>query len=325
MLKALKSGVAATALGLGLGSAALAQEEIAIAELSWDGARAIAYIMKEVLETRLDTEAEIKKAEAAVIFAGMDKGDGGLDVYPDVWMPNQQEKWAEYIEGNGTVLANSQPYLGTQALFIPKYVQEEHGITSIEDLKKPEVAELFDTDGDGLGEYWAGAPGWASTNEWEIKFKSYGLNDLWEPLVVDDAIFKGQLDAAYTREEPVIFYYWTPEWLHAAYELVPVEEPAYTEGCMNVFAPSEREDWLEASEFACANKDAEVWNAYSKSLEERNPEAACFLKNMTLEPETVNEWILKLGRDGMDAEDMAEEWVAENEEIVDQWLEGCTA
>ena len=326
MMRFLKTGVAAAALSAGLLGSALAQDDkVSIAELSWDGARAIAYVMKEVLETRLDVDVEIKKAEAAVIFASMDKGDGGLDVYPDLWMPNQKEKWAEYVDGRKTVVANKTPYKGEQALFIPKYVQDEHGVKSIEDLKKPEIAKLFDTDGDGLGEYWAGAPGWASTNEWEIKFKSYGLTELWEPLIVDDAIFKGQLDAAYTKKEPVAFYYWTPEWLHAAYDLVRVEEPAWTEGCQQVFAPAEREDWLEASNFACANQDAEIWNGYSKTLETRNPAAACFISQMTLEPDTVNEWILKLGRESMDPEDMAEEWVANNKETVDKWVEGCTS
>lgn len=326
MVKGFKMGAAAAALAVALSGAAAAQEDkVSIAELSWDGARATAYIMKEIIETRLDTEAEIKKAEAAVIFASMDKGDGGLDVFPDLWMPNQGEKWAEYVEKRGTVTHNKTPYKGEQGLFIPAYVQEQHGIRSIEDLKKPEVAELFDTDGDGLGEFWAGAPGWASTNEWEIKFRSYGLGDLWEPLIVDDAIFKGQLDAAYTKQQPIMFYYWTPEWLHAAYDLAKIEEPAYTEGCRTVYQPADREDWLEASNFACANEDAEIWNGFSKSLETRNPAVACFLSNMTLDPDTVNEWILKLGREKMDPEDMAEEWVANNKETVDQWLEGCEA
>jgi glycine betaine/proline transport system substrate-binding protein len=224
MFRHLMTGIAASALAFGLAGAAMAKgEKVSIAELSWDGARAIGYVMKEVIETRLDTDVEMKKAEAAVIFASMDKGDGGLDVYPDVWMPNQKEKWAEYVDKRKTVLHNKTAYKGEQALFIPKYVQDEHGVKTIDDLKKPEVAKLFDTDGDGLGEYWAGAPGWASTNEWEIKFKSYGLSDLWEPLIVDDAVFKGQMDAAYTKKQPVMFYYWTPEWLHAAYDLVKIQ------------------------------------------------------------------------------------------------------
>ena len=142
---------------------------------------------------------------------------------------------------------------------------------------------------------------------------------------VDDAIFKSQLDSAYTREEPIMFYYWTPEWIHAAYDITAIEEPARYDGCEEMFQPKDREDWYEASNFACVSKDATVWNAFSKSLYERAPKAACFLKNMVLDPDTVNGWILKVGRDKMDPQDMAEEWVEENEATVDKWLEGCGA
>ena len=328
MVKVLKTGAAAAALALGLSGGALAQQDepVGIAELSWDAARALAYVMQEIIETRLDTEAEVKKADAAAIMASMDKGEpGGLDIYPELWMPNQKERWTEYIDERKTVVPGKQPYKGEQALFIPRYVQEEHGVTSIEDLKKPEIAKLFDTDGDGLGEYWPGAPDWNSTNTWLIKFKSYGLDELWEPMAVSDTIFKGQLDSAYSKKEPVLFYYWTPEWIHAAYDLAKIQEPAYTEGCMQVYQPNDREDWLEASNFNCQEPDAEVWNAYSKSLETRNPAAACLVRNMTLTPELMNEWILKVGRDKMDPQDMAEEWVADNKETVDKWLEGCQA
>ena len=320
MRRLLTSSVAGLVLAAGLTSAASAQEKISIAELSWDGARAIAYVMKAVIELRLGGEAEVKKAEAAVIMAGMDKGDGGLDVYPDLWMPNQGEKWTEYIDTRKTVDHNNTPYKGTQAIFIPTYVKEEHGVESIEDLLKDEVVALFDTDDNGKGEYWPGAPGWNSTNMWQIKFKSYGLDEKWEPFVVDDAIFKAQLDSRYKKKEPILFYYWTPEWVHAAYDITPIKEPARTEGCMEIYQPKDREDWLEASTFKCSHEDAEVWVAFSKSLYERNPRVANFFKNMTLDPATVNGWILQVGKEKLDPQDVAEEWVENNKAIVDKWL-----
>lgn len=319
LMKSTLAGAVMTAVASG---PSLAEETIAIGELSWDGARAIGYVMKGVIELKLGGKAEMKKAEAAVIFAGMDKGDGGLDVYTDVWMPNQGEKWATYIDERGTVDHNVNPYAGTQAIFLPRYVQEEYGIKSIEDLKKEEIVELFDKDGNGKGEYWPGAPGWNSTNMWQIKFRSYGLDDLWEPVVIDDAIFKAQLASAYTKKEPMLFYYWTPEWLHAAYDIVPIEEPAFTEGCMEVYQPKDREDWLEASNFSCAHEDAQVWVAFSKSLYERAPKVAKFLKNIQLDPDIVNSWILAIGRDKLDPQDVAEEWIEENPEIVEKWING---
>jgi len=76
-------------------------------------------------------------------------------------------------------------------------------------LRDPEIAAMFDKDGNGLGEYWAGDAGWASTKTWQVKFKSYGLSELWEPEILPDATFKALLESSVQREKPVLFYYWT--------------------------------------------------------------------------------------------------------------------
>ena len=42
---------------------------------------------------------------------------------------------------------------------------------------------------------------------------------------------------------------------------------------------------------------------------------------MALDPAVVNEWILKIGRDKMDPRDVAEDWVANNMDVVNSWIE----
>ena len=106
--------------------------------------------------------------------------------------------------------------------------------------------------------------------------------------------------------------------MHAAYEITPIQEPGRTEGCETVNL--DKEDWLEASKFNCASSDAQIFVAYSKSLETRNPPVAKFLSQMELDPAIVNQWILKIGRDKMDPRDVAEEWVKNNMETVNQWI-----
>ena len=179
----------------------------------------------------------------------------------------------------------------------------------------PTAGEIL---GNGKGEYWAGDAGWKSTRMWQVKFKSYGLSDLWEPEILPDATFKGQPKAAINREQPILFYYWTPEWVHAAYDISAIEEPARTDGCENM--DLDKEDWLEASHFACASTDAMIYVAYSKSLETRNPPVAKFLSQITLDPAVVNQWILRIGRDKLDPRDVAEEWVANNMDTVNEWI-----
>ena len=114
-------------------------------------------------------------------------------VYTDLWMPNQQAIWDKYIVEAKSV-GHNEPYPGTQKMYVPHYMADM--VKSFDDLAKPEIAAMFDKDGNGKGEYWAGDAGWKSTKMWQVKFKSYGLTDLWEPEIVSDATFKAQLKAA---------------------------------------------------------------------------------------------------------------------------------
>jgi glycine betaine/proline transport system substrate-binding protein len=324
---------------LGLTVNAQAKGKVVLGELSWAGSRAITFILKEVIEHHLGYEVGVVQAESAVIFAAMDKGDGSLDVFTDLWMPNQSEKWAKYIEpgSRASVLVNDQPYTGTQGLFVPGYIQDAYGIKSVHDLADPKIAQLFDGDGDGKGEYWPGGAGWNSTNVEQVKAKSYGYGKYFEPFIVSDSALKAKLKADYRRKKGILFYYWTPEWIHAAYDLRRLEEPPFDgfamaskkddarynpNGCWNMIQPKEDEDWLAKSEVKCAWPDAKVYVAFSKSLTKRAPEVAQFLKQVAFEPQVVNSWILQIGQEKRDPAEVAQEWVTNNPDTVKRWLAG---
>ncbi len=295
-----------------------AQDKVAISDLSWTGAKVIGHVLSAVINGPMDSEAEIINglSDGNIVAEGMDKGDGSADVYTDLWMPNRQVVWDKYVDGAESVLVN-QPYAGTQMMYVPTYMADK--VSSFDDLANPEIAAMFDKDGDGKGEYWAGAPDWASTKMWQVKFKSYGLEDLWEPVLVPQDTFLAQLKGNITAEEPVLFYYWTPEAVHAEYDLSSLSEAARTEGCEDL--KLDEEDWLESSTFSCENKDALIYIAFSKSLQERNPPVAKMLSQVQLDPATINQWILEIKSEGEDPADVAESWVEANMDIVNGWIQ----
>jgi glycine betaine/proline transport system substrate-binding protein len=324
---------------LGLTVNTMAKDKVVLGELSWDGSRAITHVLKEIIESRLDYDTAIVQAESAVIFATMDKGKGDLDVYTDLWMPNQSEKWDKYIEPGSreSVLVNDQPYTGTQGLFVPGYIQDQYGVKSVRDLADPKIAKLFDSDGNGKGEYWPGGPGWNSTNVEQVKAKSYGYDKYFEPNIVADSMLKAKLKADYRRKRGILFYFWTPEWIHAAYDLRRLEEPPFDgyamaskkddpkynpNGCFNMIQPKEDEDWLAKSEVTCGWPDAKVYVAFSKSLTRRAPKVAQFLRQVAFDPAVVNTWILQIGQEKREPAEVAKEWVTNNADTVNRWLAG---
>ena len=316
-----------------------AGERIVLGELTWDGSRAVTHVLKRILAQDLGLRVEVIQAESAVIFAAMDKGKNAIDVYTDLWMPNQSEKWAKYIARGSreSVLVNEKPYPGRQGLFIPGYIQDKHGIHSVSDLADPKIAKLFDYDGDGRGDYWPGVPGWNSTNVELVKAQSYGYAEYFKPYIVSDAALKAKLKKDYRRKNGILFVYWTPEWIHTAYDLRLLEEPPFDgfamaskkedprynpKGCWSMIQPKEDEDWLAKSRVRCAWPTAKIYVAYAKSLEVRVPRAARFLKKVAFDPEAVSTWILEIGKNKRDPDEVAREWIEKNRETVREWLSG---
>ena len=317
-MKNILGATALSAMAFGA-TMASAQEKVMLSDLSWNGASAIGHVLKAIITGPMGSEAEIVEGmnQQAVIYAGMDKGDGSIDVHTDMWMPNWQSAWDQYVVDNQTVATN-QPYKGTSNIYVPSYMADK--VRSIEDLRNPEIAAMFDTDGNGKGEYWAGDVTWASTKRWQIKFKSYGLDELWEANIVSADTFKAGLKAAYASSKPQLFYYWTPEAIHVQYDLTVVEEPARFDGCEDV--DLDAENWLEVSTFECVIAENDIYVAFSKSLYERNPPVAKMLENVRFTGDEINGWIVEMFTNKRDPQEVAEEWISDNQELVNSWING---
>ena len=322
------------ALGL-LSQGVAAKETVVIGEVSWDASLAIENVLKIIMEQHLNVNVEIIAADQAAIWSAMNKGKGSIDVHPDVWSSAQTQAWAKFIAKGGkeSVRANKTPYLGTDGLFIPGFIQDKYGVKTVHDLARPEIAKLFDTDGDGKGEYWPGAPGWSGVKINQIKAKSYGFDKLFKPVIISDSLIKAQIKTAFRKKKGILFYSWTPDWIHSAYDLRKLEEPKFTgyasdskkehvqynaQGCYKF---NDTENWLEDSSITCGAPTTEVYIAYSRSLEQRSPKVAEFLSNVKLDANDVSVWINKIAQDKEDPIDMAQAWVDANANIVQSWLQ----
>ena len=316
---------------------AAAATPIKIAELNWAGSSAGAYVLKAVLEEYLDAEVEVVGGDEIALFEAMAKGDGAIDVFSDFWSIYLPAQWERYVVP-GIVKVNAKPYLGTEGLFVPGYVQDALGLTRIEQLADPEMSKHFDTDGDGKGEMWTGAPGWQSVDEWAVKAKSMGFADHWTPTTVETWVMESLLDAAYTRKKPFIFYSYQPEWIHAAYDLRQVEEPPFDgfasesfkddprynpDGCYHFVQASEDPDWFEKSSITCAKATTDVYVAYSAALSERAPAIAQFLAQVAFSLPAMSDWIRRISNDEEAPEDVAAAWMEANRDLIEnEWLAG---
>ena len=312
--------ISATAV-LGLCTApALAAEEVKIGVPTWTGAQAIAHLLGAVVEMRIGGSVEFVPGNNATIFQAMDQGKGDIDVHPDVWLPNQESFTKKYVDEAGTVTLSSNPYEGNQGFCVSKDFADANDISDIADLGRPDVAALMDSDGNGKGEMWIGAPGWASANVNEVKVRDYGLLDFVEPIRAEESVKTARIKDSIAKGEGYAFYCYKPHAVWFMFDVEMVSEPAFDPAKYTMIQPSDDADWYEKSNVASKDALKDVQIAWSNSLPDRSPAIAEFFERFSLTADDVSGFAYEISGKGRDPADVAREWVEANPERVDGWL-----
>jgi len=114
-----------------------------------------------------------------------------------------------------------------QGYLIDKKTADAHKITHIDQLKDPEIAKLFDTNGDGKADLTGCNPGWGCEGMIEHHLTAYGLRDTvthnqgsYSALIADTI-------SRFRAGKPVLYYTWTPYWV--SNELKPGKDVVWLE------------------------------------------------------------------------------------------------
>lgn len=229
----------------------------------------------------------------------------------------------EKLERMGVFVSNV-----LQGYSVDKATADEYGITSLADLKDPEIAKLFDTDGNGKANLTGCNPGWGCELVIEHHLDEYGLRDTVEH---DQGQYFALMADTITRHEqgePILYYTWTPLWvggvLEAGKDVTWLEVP-YT---------SLPEAQGEVSEKATTAKinDKEINLGFAvdqmhilahQEFVDQNPAAAKLFEVIEVPRTDISAQNRKM-RNGEDSpediEGHAEAWVEENREQFDEWV-----
>ena len=314
-----KTRLLTTLLVTSIGFAGAAKAaDVVIGVPNWPSVNVTANVLKVVLEDNLGLEVELQNGTNPVIFEAMDSGS--MHVHPEVWLPNQSNLNNKFVKEKGTVKMNPAGVAAFQGMCVTKYTADTHGVTKISDLTDPDKAALFDTDGDGKGQIWIGAAGWASTNVEKIRAKSYGYNETMNLVEMDETLALAEVDTAVTQEKPIVFFCYTPHHMFALHELVILEEPEYDASKWNVIQPTDDPEWLSKSEAPVAWDLAYLHIHYAASLDSDQPEAASILSKVNFDTDTISKMTYALVVEKQDPAEFAQAWVAENSDTVESWL-----
>lgn len=300
------------------GSAAMAAD-IIIGVPNWPSVQATAHVLKVALENKLGLEVELKSGSNETVFEAMDAGS--MHVHPEAWLPNLEHLRREFVVGKKSIKMHPSGATGTQAMCVTKGTAERTGIKELKELKNPEFAKKFDSDGDGKGEVWIGADGWGSTPIEQIRARSYGYDSTMTLKIMEESVAHAEVAAAVEQKKDIVFFCYTPHHIFAAHELVVLTEPAYDAKKWVIVPPSPVPGWLEKSSASVAWDTARLHVSYAVSLEEAQPEAAAMLAKVSLSTDTLTAMTYAMTVENLAPDVFAAMWVEQNQAIVDGWFE----
>lgn len=297
---------------------------------TWESARPVEAVFHTLL-SQLGYEVEDPSSlDNPIFYQALAQGD--IDFWANGWFPlhNAQlpENFDETAQIAGTVVEGG----AFQGYLIDAASAEEFGITSLEDFKRDEVKEAFDSDGDGKADLVACPAGWGCEVVIEHHLDAYDLRDHVNPIKAAYAASFADALARYNNDEPVLYYTWSPNF--TLFELAPGEDVVWinvpeinpTEGQAGL------EDAMVVSGLTGAVSDPLTMGFVANDIDvvannaflEANPAAAALFAAVSIPLEDISAMTARInaGEDGDDdVAAMAAEWISTNQEQVDGWLE----
>lgn len=209
-----------------------------------------------------------------------------------------------------------------QGYLIDKKTADAHQITNVSQLQKPEIAKLFDTDGDGKADLTGCTPGWGCEAVIEHHLTAYKLRDTVTHKQGSYAALIADTITRFKSGKPVLYYTWTPYWVS------------------NVLKPGQDVVWLEVPFSSLPGEQSKIDTKLSngknygfvvnnqqiianKEWSEKNPAAAKLFEVMQLPIGDINSqnFMMSQGQNkAADIERHADGWIKAHQKTFDSWI-----
>jgi glycine betaine/proline transport system substrate-binding protein len=266
--------------------------------------------------------AEPQEVEYQTIHLALGTGDGDFTAVH--WDKLHQAFFDEsggdaVLEKIGTLAEGAlQGYLVNKAAY-------DGGITNLGDFKDPEVAKMFDADGDGKADLAGCAPGWGCERVIEHQLTEYELRDTISHNQGAYNAIIGDTIARNGSGENVLYYTWTPYWVSGV--LVPgdnVEWLAVPYSSLPDGATANTEFNGKDLGFAVDNIRVVATDAFLAA----NPAATKLFEVAKIDINDISAQnkLISDGEDkSADIDRHVDEWIKSNKKDYDSWLKAARA
>ena len=315
MLAALAVGVVGS-LGLAAGAFAGGSAKcgsLTMDENAWAGATANVYVVKDVLEKNLGCTVNIEKLpESTPLFQAM--ADGKVDVVLEDWGNILLKVNQSYVTKKTILNLGSNGVIGHIGWFIPTYLMKQHPeFKTWKGLKGKE--SIFQSPESGSqGMFLGGDPSYVQKDQQLIQ--ALGLNLKFVSVGAEPAQV-ARWTQAYKQKKPILFYWYTPQYLNKAYQLSEIKLPARFKGCQDSYNPKLGNN---VNIYKCAYGLTLIDKLMTSKFAASGSPAVAVIKRWKWTADDQNFVANLIAGQHMDPAQAAEQWVKANPAKVKAWL-----
>jgi len=281
---------------------------VTLNEQAWAGSTANTYVAKAALQ-KIGCKVNITKITEIPVYQAM--ANGKTDAVLEDWQHVDQYK--QYITKQHTVvMGGANGVIGHIGWFIPTYLMKKYpqfktwrGLKGKESIfKSPESGSQ--------GMFLGGDPSYVQKDQQLIK--ALGLNFKFVSVGAEPAQV-ARWTQLYKQKKPVIFYWYTPQYLNTQYQLSEVLLPKRFKGCKD-----DAKAGGNVAQYKCAYDKIVLNKVFSAKFAKSGSPAYPVLKRFSwtnLDQETVAKWI---AGDHLNPDKAGQKWVAANPGKVNKWL-----
>lgn len=295
--------------GSALGGAAQSCGTVTLNEQAWAGSTANTYVAKYVLEKRLGCKVKITKIAEIPVFQAM--ADGKVDAVLEDW--NHVDQYKQYVsKKKSVVLVRANGLIGHIGWFIPKYLLKQYPQFKTWRGLKGKEAVFKSPESGSQGMFLGGDPSYVQKDKELIEVLGLDFKHVTvgaEPAEV--ARFTQQIK----QRKPVIFYWWTPQYLNQQLNLAEVQLPARFKGCKD-----DASSGGDIKPYKCAYAADPLNKLFSKKFAQSGSPAVKVLRQFkwsNADQNLVAKWI---AGDKLKPDKAAERWVKANAAKANAWL-----
>jgi glycine betaine/proline transport system substrate-binding protein len=265
-------------------------------------------VAKNVLE-KIGCKVKITQITEIPVYQAM--ADGKVDAVLEDWQHVDQYK--QYVQKQkSVVLVGPNGVKGVIGWYIPDYLMKQHPeFKSWKGLKGKET--LFKSPESGSqGMFLGGDPSYVQKDKELIQ--ALGLNLKFVSVGAEPAQV-ARWSQLYKQKKPVIFYWYTPQYLNKQYKLAEVKLPKRFAGCKD-----DAKSGGDPKQYRCAYGTTIINKIFSAKFVKSGSPAYPVLKRWkwtNADQETVAKWI---AGDHVAPDKAAERWIAANKAKVNAWL-----